>query len=120
MTEFLQGLKDLKPEAVVLVVVVILVREFLSVIKSMVSKRAQVVNHDSPKMQAEMQIMSNTLAMIAKVCERVAMHIEAQTALIKDLTTENRLFSQNLEQFKDEFRRDLDQLSAEMRRSRSF
>lgn len=89
-----------------------LVREAMSTIKQIALKKNQVISHDSPAMEAEMKLMTNTL-------ETIARHIESQTDLVKDMTMEIRSMRSEHERFRTDFRRELDQISEEMRRPRS-
>lgn len=108
----MEFLKDLKPEALLVVLAILLVREFLGVLRKQLEKKPQVVNHSSPVMEAEMKLMTKTL-------ETVARHIESQTDLVKGLTFEIKSMREEHARSTTELRRDLDELSSEVRRPRS-
>jgi len=100
----MEFLKDLPPEAIAIVVALLIVREFVALLK----RRPQVVNHSSPLMEAEMKTMTRTL-------ETIARHIESQTDLVKGLTFEIKSMREEHDRFAVEFRRELDEISQEMR-----
>ena len=108
----MEFLKDLKPEALIVVVVILLVREFLAFIKQLVLKKVggnATLVQASPAMQVELKMMT-------RVLETVANHIESLTELVKGMTFEIRAMRSDFDRSTQEFRRELDQIAEEIRR----
>ena len=106
----MEFLKDLKPEALIVVVVILLVREFLAFIKQLVLKKVggnATLVQASPAMQVELKMMT-------RVLETVANHIESLTELVKGMTFEIRAMRSDFDRSTQEFRRELDQIAEEM------
>lgn len=103
----MEFLKDLNPSALIVVGMIWAIREFLGFIKSMQQKAEAREKAKKNSISATMEL---ELKAMTRILEKVAEHIEVQTDLMKGVVFEMKSTRNDLEYFKDEFRRDLDEV----------